>query len=796
MSSRPRPQARTPRAGAGAGAPPRKRAAAQARRRAAPPGPRGRAAAGGGGGRRRRRRAGPGRLWRYRRLLFLLGFLLFVALAGFGYLLLQTPLPPATVQGETTFLTDANGNRLATFDNGHNRIPVNLNQVPQVVIRAVLDTEDHSYYSHGALDPIGIVRAAWSDISGHPLQGGSTIAQQYVKNVYVGSERTLLRKIKEAAIAVRLERTLSKNEILSRYLNTIYFGRGAYGVEAASQAYFGKDVSRLGLREAAYLAGLIRSPDTADATRNPAEADHRRDVTLVEMVRYHDLTVQEKDAVEAQSTASYVLNPHDEPPQVADTASGTQYFVDYVRRVLIAHFGLAAVEAGGMRVQTTLDLHTQDQAYQAVYGFLRPWEPAGALVAVDTSGDVKAMVGGRDFATSQVNLATGRQGGGSGRQPGSTFKPFLLAETIHEGYSVESAFPAPAQIKLPKANNGADYVVQNYEGEAFNGVINLVQATAESVNTVYAQLEQKIGVEKMANMAHQLGVSSPLAPNASLVLGTSNVSVLEMAGAYSTFADEGVRVDPHVITKVTTSDGRVLWDDQPARTRVLTRSEVAMVDYCLSQVVLHGTGTGAAMDNRQVAGKTGTTENYNDAWFIGYTPTLTAAVWMGYPGSDSQKMTNVRGQKVAGGTFPATIWKRFMTAALGGSDSGTFPPENNFGGRLLTGVAMYYHPSSSPSSGSSGTTGSTTGSGSGSSTTTTSRPGSGSGGTGSGTGTGGSTTTTTSGPGGSTTTTTSPSSSSTTSPTTTEPSSTTTTTKPESTTTTTRPKLGPPGSSP
>jgi penicillin-binding protein 1A len=646
-------------------------------------------AGGGGNGPTRRR---PGRIWRYRRLIFLIGFLGFTGLAGFAYLLLQAPLPPPTVQGQTTFLTDATGARLATFDNGQNRIPVKLSQVPPVLVKAILDTEDHTYFQHGALDPFGIVRAAIDDLRGHPLQGGSTIAQQYVKNAYVGSERTFLRKIKEAAVAVKLERTLTKQQILERYLNTIYFGRGAYGVEAAAQAYFGKDVGQIGLPEAAYLAALIRSPDTADASRNPVAADERRNTTLASMVRFHDLSRSEEHNVEAQPVASYVINPHDEPPQVVDTAIGTQYFVDYVRRVLIQRFGLAAVEAGGLRVRTTLDLHAQDQAYKAVYGFLRPSEPAGALVSVDSDGNVRAMVGGRDYSQSQVNLATGTAGGGAGRQAGSTFKPFLLAAAVHEGYSLRSAFPAPAQIVLPKANNGADYLVKNYEGESFSGDINLVEATAQSVNTVYAQVEQAIGPDKLVAMAHSLGVTSPLEPNASLVLGTDDVSVLEMTGAFSTFADNGVHIDPHVITQVTTADGRLLWSDEPPRVKVLTQQDVAQIDYCLQAVVKYGTGTGAAIAGHQIAGKTGTTDSYNDAWFIGYTPTLTTAVWMGYPGAESRSMLDVRGEKISGGTLPATIWHNYMVGALGSSDSGTFPPLYSFTGRLLNGVGADYSP--------------------------------------------------------------------------------------------------------
>jgi membrane peptidoglycan carboxypeptidase len=684
----------------------------------------------GPGGARRRRR--PSWFWRWRRLLFLVGFLLVTAAAGFAYILLLAPLPPPTVQGETTFITDSTGTQLATIDDGQNRIPVSLSHVPKAVIAAVLDTEDHGYYHHGALDPIGIVRAAWADIRGKPLEGGSTIAQQYVKQVYVGTERTFLRKLKEAAVAVRLERQLSKNQILERYLNTIYFGRGAYGVEAASRTYFGRDVSRLDLNDGAYLAGLIRSPDTADAEVDPAVADKRRDVTLSEMVRYGDLSSSQRAKLAAIPVSSYVLSARHEAPQVADAGIGTQYFVDYVRRVLVARFGEAAVDAGGLRVRTTLNLHTQTQAYNAVYGYLHPWEPAGALVSVDSNGNVVAMVGGRDYKQSQVNLAVGTAGGGSGRQAGSTFKAFLLASTVHAGYSLQSAFPAPPKLILPKADNGKDYVVNNFESESFSYPINLTQATAQSVNTVYAQLEQKIGVQNLISTAHAMGITSPLEPDPSLVLGTADVSVLEMAGAYSTFANQGIAVSPHVIETVTTADGHVLWNDQPTHNRVLTTTDATQVDYALHQVVLHGTGTGAAVPGHDIAGKTGTTSNYNDAWFIGYTPSLTTAVWMGYSQSESEQMRSVRGAPVTGGSLPATIFQRFMTQALAGTDSGSFPTLYSFAGRLITGIAAYYSPTTTARSGSStsksggassGSTTTTAGSGPGATTSTTSRGG-------------------------------------------------------------------------
>ena len=624
--------------------------------------------------------------------LFLLALLLVTALAGLAYLLLLAPLPPATVQGQTTFVTDSTGAPLATFDDGENRVPVTLAQVPPQVVKAILDTEDHNYYHHGALDSVGILRAAFDDLRGEPLQGGSTITQQYVKNVYVGTQRTFLRKIREAAVAVRLERELTKNQILQRYLNTIYFGRGAYGIQAASQAYFGKNVGQLDLQDGAYLAGLIRSPDTADAYLDPAVANQRRDVSLNAMVRYGDLSQATAAQMETVPVASFVISPQHEPPQVVDSDIGTQYFVDYVRQVLVARFGQAAVDAGGLRVRTTLDLRTQAQAYDAVYDYLEPAQPAGALVSIDPNGDVVAMVGGRNYAQSQVNLATGVAGGGAGRQSGSTFKAFLLAATVNDGYSLESAFPAPARLVLPDANNGQPYVVDNFDGESFPGQINLVEAAANSVNTVFVQLEQKIGVPNLVSMAHAMGITTPLPDVASLTLGTAPVSVLEMAGAYSTLADDGIHVQPHVIEEVTTSSGRVLWEDQPPRTRVLSTGDIAQLDYALRQVVLYGTGAGAAVPGHEIAGKTGTTSDYNDAWFIGYTPTLTTAVWVGYPQSESEQMLDVDGGPVTGGTIPATLFQRFMSQALAGTNSGTFPPFYGFQGRLITGISADYDP--------------------------------------------------------------------------------------------------------
>ena len=645
-----------------------------------------------GGGRPEARNRRRSWLWRYRRVLFLFAVLGATALAGLVYVVFQVPLPSPPDLSQTTFLSDANGQQLAVLHGNENRVSVGLDQVPPVVQQAVVATEDRKFFRHSGVDPVGLVRATWADVRNrNKAQGGSTITQQYVKNTYVGRERSFVRKLKEAVISVKLERKLGKKQILERYLNTIYFGRGAYGVQAASQAYYGKDVGQLGLREAVYLAGLIRAPQRADAITHPDEAARRRDVTLRAMQRDRYITAAQAAGVAGTPFGEYVIDRSAVPTmqtQIAAGDKGTQYFVEYVRRYLVGRYGEKAVLGGGLRVKTTLDLRTQAQAYDSVYGLLRESDPRGALVALDPEGRVKAMVGGRDWEKSKVNLAVGREGGGRGRQGGSTFKPFVLAEAVKEGYTVESSFKGPAKITLPKANNGADWTVSNYEGEAFDRV-NLIDATEHSINTVYAQLVTQIGPDKVVNMAKDLGIQTPLAPHASITLGTQDVSVLEMADAYLTFANRGVRALPHVVSQVTDANGHVIESFRPERSRVLDRSQADVVNFVLRQVVEHGTGTGAQF-GRPAAGKTGTTQDYGDAWFIGYTPRLTAAVWMGYPEGQSRAMLNVHGKKVNGGSFPATIFKRFMTAATKDVDTGDFPAVTKFPGKVLRGDRIQF----------------------------------------------------------------------------------------------------------
>jgi penicillin-binding protein 1A len=636
-------------------------------------------------------------------VLFLFGFLVATAAAGLLFVLFQAPLPPApslASLNQTSLLTDANGQRLATFHGAENRTVVTLDKVPEVVRQAVVSVEDRNFYRHSGVDPIGITRALITDLRHRDVkQGGSTITQQYVKNAYVGRERSAWRKIREAVISVKLERKLTKDEILERYLNTIYFGRGAYGVQAAAQAYFGKDVGQLGLPEASYLAGIIRSPERADPAVDPELAEQRRRLTLVSMERDGYITARERRDVEATplwGITGYVV-PREQlarSTEVALTDKGTQYFVEYVRRFLLERYGEKAVYGGGLRVRTTLDLGAQAQAYDAVYGFLnREGDPSGALVAMDPDGRVKAMVGGKDFNTLKVNLAAGRAGGGVGRQAGSTFKVFALAEAVREGYTVESAFNAPKQVEFELAG-GEKWRPSNYEGAAY-GRMNLVDATEQSVNTVYAQLVMVLGPDKVAQAARDLGVTSELKPHPSIVLGTQNVSVLEMAAAYNTFANRGVHAAPQVVLEVTDADGNRIETFHPDRRRVLERSQADVVNAVLRQVVESGTGQEAQF-GRPAAGKTGTTQDYGDAWFIGYTPKLTAAVWMGYPEGQSHRMLNVRGKKVSGGTWPAVIFRRFMAAATKDLDTGDFPRVARFPGKVLKGDRISFRDVATP----------------------------------------------------------------------------------------------------
>jgi penicillin-binding protein 1A len=628
-------------------------------------------------------------LWRFRRSLFL-GALLFVgSIAGAGFVLAQVDVPDADPLLQSTFVCAADvadgcsaDNAMAKLSGEEDRVSVPLEEMPQVFIDAVLAAEDRQFFSHSGIDPTGIARAIYRDLRGDRVQqGGSTITQQYAKNAFLSSERTVTRKLKEAVLAVKLERDLSKQEILQRYLNTVYFGRGAYGAEAASRAYYGRSIRDVNLPQAAYLAGLIRAPESADATSEPERAEFRRDSVLTGMVATGAITTAERDEAVAVPIVDMVQPraPRDGVSMIKGADVGATYYVEYVRRLLYDEYGAEVVNGGGLRVYTALDLGLQGEANHAVWSTLNePDDPAGALVSVDDVGRVVAMVGGRDFDASEVNLALGSAAGGSGRQPGSSFKPIVLATALEQGISLDSRFRNVYERTFPEANAGEDWEVTNY-ARGNEDIVDLVEATTVSSNTVYADLMLEVGPGNAVDVARRLGVRSELPAVNSLVLGSGEVSVLDMASAYSTFARDGEAIEPIIITKVEqVVDGevRVLSTNTAQPERAVSESTAAQVSWALRQVVLNGTGTSASF-GVPVAGKTGTTQDYRDAWFVGYTPELTTAVWMGYPDLDEDGqprfMRNVRGRDVTGGSFPAQIWRTFMQAAVAGEDHGDFP---------------------------------------------------------------------------------------------------------------------------
>jgi penicillin-binding protein 1A len=604
-------------------------------------------------------------LWRWRRFFLAVGLVVVAGLAGLVYLIAQVELPSELPQARTSIVLDTKGRPLGEFHAGENRVPVKLDEVAAIAREAVLAAEDRDFYSHSGLSPRGIVRALWSDIRRRPLQGGSTITQQLVKNSYLDHRRTITRKLKEAVLAVKIERSLSKDAIFERYLNTVYFGRGAYGIETASRAYFGVSAAELDLPQAALLAGLIRAPETADPAERPEEARRRRRLVLRGMVETGAVTREESDAAGREPVGALERAAPETSSSVA-----MPYVLDYVRRWVASVYGDQLVYSGGLRVETTIDLDLQRAAEDAVEATLtEPDDPASALVSVDGGGGILAMVGGRDFTASQVNLAVGREGGGSGRQAGSAFKPFVLAAAIEAGVGLCERFPAPASVEFPIP--GQVWRVRNYDGKGL-GTIDLARATALSVNTVYARLIDRVGPEAVAEVAQRAGIRSHLDPIHSLALGTEPVSPLEMAGAYLTFSNRGERVEPFVVARIRDADGDVLYTRHPYRSRVIEEARADAVTSALRRVVEQGTG-GAARLGRPAAGKTGTTQGYGDAWFVGYSSGISTAVWMGYPEGQSRAMDDVHGRRVSGGSFPAEIWERFMRVAVEGRPVEAFP---------------------------------------------------------------------------------------------------------------------------
>ncbi len=572
---------------------------------------------------------------------------------------------------------DAKGNLLAVLQDADYRAPVSLAQVPATVIHAVLDAEDATFYQHGAVSIPALFRAFKNDVSSGTIQGGSTITPQLVKNAVLTQQRSVHRKLQEAILAFRLEQQMTKNQILERYLNTVYLGNGAYGIEAAALTYFGTDVGRLNTAQAALLAGEIRNPEGDDPIHQPAAASVRRNEVLDSMVTNGHLTAAEASQLKTTPlpTTLHPPAPQQDSPFVAEVKAAlldtTDHRFDAIGTTTAERQN--ALYKGGLRITTTLDPAVQRDAEHAVAAELpnTGGRFTAAVTAVDpTTGYVRALVPGNPASNGNgFDVATGR--GGGGRQPGSSFKPIVLMAALQSGFSPNDSIDgtAPCTITLP---GSPPYVANNAEpGE---GVMTLADAMVNSVNCAYIRLGVDLGLSNVVDMAHRLGIPAgvKLGATPSLSIGSYEVTPLQMASVYSTFAADGVQHPPIFVQKVTDSSGLSLFQASPGGTQAVPPQLARTVTQVLQGDVQRGTGTAANLPGRPLAGKTGTTDDRANAWFVGYTPHLVAAVWMGSP-SGQVPMNAIGGVDVVGGSYPARIFHDFMGAALAGQPVVGFP---------------------------------------------------------------------------------------------------------------------------
>lgn len=600
------------------------------------------------------------------------------------------------------------GGELITSMHGvENRTVVEkLKTIPKHLQRAVIAIEDERFYEHDGVDVRAVIRAALKNASsGRIEEGGSTITQQYVKNSIIApgevADKTIERKIDEAALARQLEKALPKKEILRRYLNTVYFGKGAYGVQAAAETFFSKPVWRLNVRESALLAGVIRSPESYNPVERPKAALRRRNLVLRKMAALGWL--KHGDAKAPRKTGLKLHLGED------DSRYPAPYFVDYIQRLIqfdprFEDLGKTwqdrqhAMFTGGLKIYTTVDLVMQAAAERAVDGVLTyPTDPYGSLVAIDpATGEIKAMVGGRDFfakekedkfaktnlaVSAEPGLASKKEGGtapGTGRQAGSAFKPFALVTAIEQGIPLSEVYKGGSSITFPGADNGADYTVQNYEGSSYSDM-SLLEATVKSVNVVYAQLGEEIGPQSVVDTAEEMGIRTPLGAYLSAVLGTNSVNPLGMASGYGTLANNGEHHPPVAITRIEDPTGKLLYKDKSRSRLAVDPTAAYITTTALEQVITRGTAATSGQVGRPAAGKTGTAQEYRDAWFVGYTPDLVAAVWVGYPSGQIEMKAGCSvtfiGERevcrntritVTGGSWPTMIWRSFMVEALSG----------------------------------------------------------------------------------------------------------------------------------
>jgi penicillin-binding protein 1A len=622
--------------------------------------------------------------------LSLLGLVSFV----FGiFVYVASDLPSLTrfsqfKEEQSSTLTDDLGHPIGVLSQ-QNRVIVTPQQIPPIVKQAVISIEDKRFETNSGIDLRGIARAFVDDIEHKGgVQGASTIEEQFIKNaLQAQSHRTIFEKLREAALAYQLSHKWSKGKIITAYLNTIYFGNGAYGIEAAARTYFGHDVNHIGCGtpgqklcveelqpwEAALLAGIIQSPTEYDPETNPIPARERRDVVLAQMYEQGYITrpLYELSLSQALPAPREIQAPQEQTIEGVDAG----YFTSWVQQEIIERYGAPRAFDGGMTIKTTLDLGLQRAAEQAVENYLaNPEGPTASLVAIENStGEVRAMVGGRNYDESPFNLATEGE-----RQPGSSFKAFDLAAALEDGISPDSVWTSKEKVFYVHTPHGTEkFTVHNDEG-AYAGTDTLTGATAFSDNSIYAEVGLKVGTRNIALLAHKMGITTPLSTNPAMTIGglTVGVTPLDMAHAYETIARGGLRVSgslaedeaPVGIQEVVAGhhplqDG-ARSDRNKVRTRRVLPTGVAETETTMLETVLqYGTGKAAAI-GQFAAGKTGTTSNYGDAWFVGWDSKYTVAVWVGFPNKLIPMTNNFENGPVLGGTFPALIWHGFMTSAL------------------------------------------------------------------------------------------------------------------------------------
>ncbi len=582
---------------------------------------------------------------------------------------------------KNSVLVDAHGKTLGVLTNNQSRVIVNADDIPLNMRNAIIAIEDRRFYENSGVDIRGIGRALVQDVlSRKTVQGGSTIAQQFVKNaLQAQGDRTVFQKMREAALAYHLTRKWSKNKILTQYLNSIYFGNGAYGVESAARTYFGIQpnhvdcgtqghplcVKELKPEEAALIAGVVANPTAYDPVAHPLAAQRRRNLVLKDMFEQGLLPRQEyRNAIHEALPAAVDIKP----PTVRTKAP---YFTTWVRQQLVDRYGARRAFEGGLKVRTTLDSQLQDAADKAVNNYLaNPAGPSAALVAIDNkTGAVRAMVGGRDYATRPFNLATQGQ-----RQPGSAIKPFILAEALKR-FGPGSVWPSRKRIfTVPNTKGKEKFVVNNFESK-YAGSQTLAGGLTYSDNAVFSAVGITVGPKKIARLAERMGIRTPVSSNYAMTLGGlhEGVTPLDMAHAYETLIEHGRRITgtlgaskdgPVGIESVKSPDGKLLQENKVQRVPVLQQRLADQTVGIMTTVISQGTGRRAALGpGKFAAGKTGTTENSGDAWFVGFNDRWTVAVWVGYADKLKPMLTEFAGAPVEGGTYPALIWHDFMVAA-------------------------------------------------------------------------------------------------------------------------------------